>query len=64
MPKAALNDAKDRFIFDTHNLYLAGSPLGVFLQLQQAHIIPRYGRERTMSENVVDELTRLTNSRR
>lgn len=49
MPKAALNDAKDRFIFNTHNVYLAGSPLGVFLQLQQAHIIPRYGRERTMS---------------
>lgn len=31
----------DHFSFRTHNLYLCGSPAGLFLMLKQANIIPR-----------------------
>ncbi len=37
-------------ISNTSSLFLAGSPLGVFLHLDQAQIMPRKGRERTMRE--------------
>jgi hypothetical protein len=40
---------RNRFLFNTHNLFLCGSPLGIFLHLDQAQIMPRKGRERTMS---------------
>lgn len=33
---------------NTSNLFLCGSPLGIFLHLDQAQIMPRKGRERTM----------------
>jgi hypothetical protein len=46
---AALEQATDRFIFNTSNLFLCGSPLGIFLGLRQSHIIARSGRERTMN---------------
>lgn len=35
---------------NTSNLFLCGSPLGIFLHIDQAQIIPRKGRERTMRE--------------
>ncbi|KLT41457.1 hypothetical protein CC85DRAFT_247655 [Cutaneotrichosporon oleaginosum] len=49
LPMAALEQATDRFIFNTSNLFLCGSPLGIFLGLRQSHIIARSGRERTMN---------------
>lgn len=36
---------------NTSNLFLCGSPLGIFLHIDQAQIIPRKGRERTMRES-------------
>jgi hypothetical protein len=50
LPKQVILRTKDRFIFNTSNFYVAGSPLGIFLHLDQAQIMPRKGRERTMSE--------------
>lgn len=44
----ALDQATDRFIFNTSNLFLCGSPLGIFLGLKQSHVIARTGRKRTM----------------
>lgn len=37
---------------NTSNLFLCGSPLGIFLHLDQAQIMPRKGRERTMREHL------------
>ncbi|WOO83447.1 putative phospholipasec [Vanrija pseudolonga] len=47
VPKDDRDEVKDRFLFNTSNLFLAGSPLSVFLQLEQAHLIPRGGRLNT-----------------
>ncbi|ORX38900.1 DDHD domain-domain-containing protein [Kockovaella imperatae] len=48
LPKAVITKTRDRFLFNTSNLFLCGSPLGVFLHLDQAQLMPRKGRERTM----------------
>ncbi|WVO15288.1 hypothetical protein L204_102944 [Cryptococcus depauperatus] len=48
LPKRVIQQTKDKFLFNTSNLFLAGSPLGIFLHLDQAQIMPRKGRERTM----------------
>ncbi|WWC64176.1 uncharacterized protein I303_106784 [Kwoniella dejecticola CBS 10117] len=48
LPKQVIHQTKDRFLFNTSNLFLCGSPLGIFLHLEQAQIMPRKGRERTM----------------
>lgn len=50
LPKQVISKTKDRFLFNTANFYVAGSPLGIFLHLDQAQIMPRKGRERTMSK--------------
>ncbi|KAL7410798.1 DDHD domain-containing protein [Mrakia frigida] len=47
LPKSVLYKTRDRFIFSTHSLFLVGSPLGLFLHIEQAQIVPRRGRERT-----------------
>ncbi|KAG8944534.1 hypothetical protein FRC04_001756 [Tulasnella sp. 424] len=44
---AEAKETKTQFIFDTSNLFLIGSPLGVFVHLNQAQLIARRGRERT-----------------
>ncbi|OCF44923.1 phospholipase [Kwoniella heveanensis CBS 569] len=48
LPKQVLTQTRDRFVFNTSNLFLCGSPLGIFLHLEQAQLMPRKGRERTM----------------
>jgi hypothetical protein len=37
---------KDHFIFDTKNLFVAGSPLGFFLLLKRARLLPRHDRSK------------------
>lgn len=44
---AEAKETKTQFIFNTSNLFLIGSPLGVFVHLNQAQLIARQGRERT-----------------
>ncbi|KAG9084852.1 hypothetical protein FRC06_003867 [Ceratobasidium sp. 370] len=36
------------FLFNTRNLFMIGSPLGVFMHINQAQLIARKGRERTI----------------
>ncbi|RSH95396.1 hypothetical protein EHS25_000483 [Saitozyma podzolica] len=48
LPKQVINQTRDKFLFNTSNLFLCGSPLGIFLHLDQAQLMPRKGRERTM----------------
>lgn len=48
LPKQVRDETKHRFLFNTSNLFLCGSPLGIFLHLDQTQIMPRKGRERTM----------------
>lgn len=50
LPKQVISETMDRFLFNTSNLFLVGSPLGIFLHLEQAQLMPRKGRERTMRE--------------
>ncbi|KZT60687.1 hypothetical protein CALCODRAFT_492247 [Calocera cornea HHB12733] len=49
VPKYNFGDPipNDRFIFDTSNLFMLGSPLGIFMHVYQSQIIARRGRERT-----------------
>jgi hypothetical protein len=49
LPQQVITKTRDRFIFNTSNLFLCGSPLGIFLHLDQAQLMPRKARERTMS---------------
>ncbi|KAG8905484.1 hypothetical protein FRB99_008880 [Tulasnella sp. 403] len=49
---------KSQFVFNTSNLFLAGSPLGVFIHLNQAQIIARKGRARTMQSPSDEALDR------
>lgn len=51
-------ETRDRFIFNTHHLYLVGSPLGLFLHLRQAQLVPRRGRERTKNSPADEALDR------
>lgn len=56
LPKQVITRTKDRFLFNTSNLFLCGSPLGIFLHLDQAQLMPRKGRDRTMREfQFIDE---------
>ncbi|RXK37136.1 hypothetical protein M231_05587 [Tremella mesenterica] len=48
LPKQVITQTRNRFLFNTSGFFLVGSPLGVFLHLDQAQIMPRKGRERTM----------------
>ncbi|WVW79053.1 hypothetical protein I302_101016 [Kwoniella bestiolae CBS 10118] len=48
LPKQVITQTRDRFLFNTSNLFLCGSPLGIFLHLEQAQLMPRKGRDRTM----------------
>nr|XP_031862276.1 uncharacterized protein CI109_002241 [Kwoniella shandongensis]KAA5529348.1 hypothetical protein CI109_002241 [Kwoniella shandongensis] len=48
LPKQVITGTRDRFLFNTSNLFLCGSPLGIFLHLEGAQLMPRKGRERTM----------------
>jgi hypothetical protein len=48
LPKIVITKTRDRFLFNTSNVFLCGSPLGIFLHLDQAQLMPRRGRERTM----------------
>ncbi|WVQ75447.1 hypothetical protein IAR50_005072 [Cryptococcus sp. DSM 104548] len=48
LPRSILSETRDKFLFNTSNLFLCGSPLGIFLHLDQAQLMPRKGRERTM----------------
>ncbi|CAE6382343.1 unnamed protein product [Rhizoctonia solani] len=38
----------DQFLFNTSHLFMIGSPLGIFMHINQAQLIARKGRERTM----------------
>lgn len=45
--KMSLSDLpKMHFVFDVHNLFLAGSPAGFFLLLKRAGLLPRRGRNK------------------
>jgi hypothetical protein len=48
LPKQVITKTRDRFLFNTSSLFLCGSPLGIFLHLDQTQLMPRKGRERTM----------------
>lgn len=48
LPQQVITQTKDRFLFNTSNYFMVGSPLGIFLHLDQAQLMPRKGRERTM----------------
>lgn len=48
LPMQVVRGTRDRLLFNVGNLFLCGSPLGIFLHLDQAQIMPRKGRERTM----------------
>ncbi|CAE6504476.1 unnamed protein product [Rhizoctonia solani] len=42
-----LLNKSDQFLFNTSHLYMIGSPLGIFMHINQAQLIARKGRERT-----------------
>ena len=44
------NLAKKNFNFDTKNVFFCGSPVGFFLLLQRANLVPRRGRKKPGSE--------------
>jgi len=46
---------KTHFAFDVHNLFLAGSPAGFFLLLKRVGLLPRRGRNKSGSEDFVDD---------
>jgi pimeloyl-ACP methyl ester carboxylesterase len=48
LPKQVITKTRDRFLFNTSNFFMVGSPLGIFLHLDQTQLMPRKGRERTM----------------
>ncbi|KAK4686894.1 hypothetical protein P7C73_g3228, partial [Tremellales sp. Uapishka_1] len=48
LPKQVIMKTRNRFLFNTSNFFLCGSPLGIFMHLDQAQLMPRKGRERTM----------------
>ncbi|OXC69532.1 hypothetical protein AYX13_01699 [Cryptococcus neoformans] len=58
LPKQVISETMDRFLFNTSNLFLVGSPLGIFLHLEQAQLMPRKGRERTMQSPADEALDR------
>ncbi|KAL7410393.1 DDHD domain-containing protein [Mrakia frigida] len=58
LPKQVLYETRDRFIFDTHSLFLVGSPLALFMHLRQAQLVPRRGRERTKNSPPDEALDR------
>ena len=51
LPRQVIRSTTDRLLFNVSNLFLCGSPLGIFLHLDQAQIMPRKGRERTQSRS-------------
>jgi hypothetical protein len=57
LPRQVILETKDRLLFNVGSLFLCGSPLAIFLHLDQAQIMPRKGRERTMRKSRLDELT-------
>lgn len=50
LDSAATNPRSDIFEFDTKNLFLCGSPAGLFLLLQHAPLLPRKGRHKPDAE--------------
>jgi len=48
IPPEEVKKMKELFLFDTSSLFMLGSPVGVFMHLNQAQLIARKGRERTM----------------
>ncbi|KIS00050.1 phospholipase [Cryptococcus deuterogattii 2001/935-1] len=58
LPKQVISETRDRFLFNISNLFLVGSPLGIFLHLEQAQLMPRKGRERTMHSPADEALDR------
>ncbi|TDL17868.1 hypothetical protein BD410DRAFT_753898 [Rickenella mellea] len=58
--KANIN-MSDKFLFNTSALFLVGSPLPLFLQINQAPMIARKGRERTMKSPADEALDRVGN---
>ncbi|KAG9003236.1 hypothetical protein FRB93_011149 [Tulasnella sp. JGI-2019a] len=54
-----LKDSRSQFLFNTSNLFLIGSPLGMFVHLNQAQIIARKGRERTRNSPSDEALDRV-----
>ncbi|KAG8690205.1 hypothetical protein FRC09_012073 [Ceratobasidium sp. 395] len=53
-----LSGMSRQFLFDTSHLFLIGSPLGVFMHINQAQLIARKGRERTMNAQPDEALDR------
>ncbi|KAH7336775.1 DDHD domain-containing protein [Rhizoctonia solani] len=43
-----LANKSDQFLFNTSHMFMIGSPLGIFMHINQAQLIARKGRERTM----------------
>lgn len=58
LPRQVREETRNSFLFNTHNLFLCGSPLGIFLHLDQTQIMPRRGRERTMNSPQDEALDR------
>lgn len=48
----------NQFLFNTSHLFMIGSPLGVFMHINQAQLIARKGRERTMDAQPDEALDR------
>ncbi|KAF8312978.1 hypothetical protein DL93DRAFT_1212391 [Clavulina sp. PMI_390] len=50
---------RNGFIFNTHKVFNAGSPLAVFLRIQESSLISRKGRERTMNSPTDEAIDRV-----
>ena len=54
----------DHFAFDVHNLFMVGSPVGLFLFLKRSNLLPRRGRKKPGSEDLdVDGIPGVTGER-
>ncbi|KAG8740423.1 hypothetical protein FRC10_004346 [Ceratobasidium sp. 414] len=53
-----LAEMSRHFLFNTSHLFMIGSPLGVFMHINQAQLIARKGRERTMQAQPDEALDR------
>ncbi|GAB1520904.1 hypothetical protein RhiTH_003993 [Rhizoctonia solani] len=53
-----LNSMNSQFLFNTSHMFMIGSPLGIFMHINQAQLIARKGRERTMDAREDEALDR------
>ncbi|CAE6351628.1 unnamed protein product [Rhizoctonia solani] len=53
-----LANTSNQFLFNTSHMFMIGSPLGIFMHINQAQLIARKGRERTMDAREDEALDR------